>query len=354
MYVTLAVITQYFIYRKLKEAGISESMRYIFLLFGTSWLVIFILSHFMRVNPERNIFPGRTAEIFYAAAFTWIVITILAFFAVIAVEFFTCFSVFTGRKVFAAVLLTVVGSLYCMGEAYFVTRRDVKIYTSKLPENIDKLRIVYLTDVHLGGLYSHWHFKRVMNIVEDSSPDIFILCGDIIDGDMTYRQRELELLSNAAKHAPYGAYAVNGNHEYYHIYFQDVENIIRDCGINMLINERVEVAGIVIIGKDDNKYGWLSPYLQAGDDEKFILVIKHKPGLPFDAEGKFDLQISGHTHGGQFWPMGYLKNMEANSTQGLSRKAGGYVYVSNGAGFNGPMMRLFAPPEVTVIDIVRE
>ena len=82
--------------------------------------------------------------------------------------------------------------------------------------------------------------------------------------------------------------------------------------------------------------------------------MKHRPGLPFDAENNFDLQISGHTHGGQFWPLGYFKNMAADSTQGLSKKSGGYVYVSNGAGYNGAMMRFFVPPEVTVIDIIRK
>ena len=122
----------------------------------------------------------------------------------------------------------------------------------------------------------------------------------------------------------------------------------------MLINERAECAGLTIISLDDDICGWLKPYLLPEDAEKFVLVLKHRPGLPFDAEGKFDLQISGHTHNGQYWPLGYLKDLEANSTQGLTQKAGGYVYVSNGAGFNGPPMRFLTFPEVTVIDLVRE
>ena len=195
-----------------------------------------------------------------------------------------------------------------------------------------------------------------MQIVNNSKPDIFILAGDIVDGDMTSRTRELELLSSAAKKAKYGAFAVNGNHEYYHIYNMDVENIIREQNFNYLIDERFDLENLnmAVIGFDDKKFGWLRPYLKDGDENRFVFLIKHRPGLPHDAENRFDLQISGHTHNGQFWPMGYFKNISSKSTQGFSQKAGGYVYVSNGAGFNGPMMRFFAPPEVTIIDITRE
>ena len=186
-----------------------------------------------------------------------------------------------------------------------------------------------------------------MKIVNDSKPDILMLGGDIIDGDMKYREHELKLLTEAAKKARYGAFAVNGNHEHYLILDEDVEGIIRDCGYNLLINERVETGGITIIGLDDMINGWLKPFIKPEDKNRFVLILKHRPGLPFDADEKnFDLQLSGHTHGGQFWPLGYFKNMTVPKD---SR-----VLVSNGAGFNGAMMRLFTPPDVMIIDIVKE
>ena len=354
MFEILSFGTQYFIYKKLKEAGVSSLVRKVFAAWASLWIVISLVAGVDYMYAEYDILPGRLTEILRALALTWAIITVLAFFAFLAVWGLSRFRKFTRSKVILAVLLTIAGTLYCMFEAYYVTPRYVEIHTPKLPEGLGRLRIVQVSDAHIGGLSTHWHFERVMRIVDEAGPDILAFTGDTIDGLMEYRQREISMLTSAAKKAKYGAFAVNGNHEYYWLLDEDVEQIMRDCGFTMLINERSECAGITVISLDDDKRGWLKPYLKPEDSERFVLVLKHRPGLPYDADGKFDLQLSGHTHGGQFWPLGYFKSMAQNSTQGLSRKAGGYVYVSNGSGFNGAMMRLFVPPEVTVIDLVRE
>ena len=346
---------QYLIYRKLKEAGVSSFVRNIFILWALFWFIAGFIASFDIGSVEYDILPGRLAEVLRALSLTWSIITLLGFFAFFGVDLLTGFKAFTMRKLCFALALTLAGTIYCMCEAYYVTPRYVEIKTSKL--ETEKLRIAFLTDVHIGGLSTYYHLERVMKLVDEANPDILMLGGDILDGVMSYRERELELLKNAAEKAKLGAYAVNGNHEYYWLLDVDVEGIIKNCGYNLLINERAETAGITIIGLDDNYInpnGWLKPYLKPEDSEKFVLILKHRPGLPFDADGKFDLQLSGHTHGGQFWPLGYFKNRVAKSVQGLSQKAGGYVYVSNGSGFNGPPMRLFVPPEITVIDIVKE
>ncbi|MBQ7220984.1 MAG: metallophosphoesterase [Synergistaceae bacterium] len=354
MYEILAFGTQYFIWKKLTEAGISRLARRLFAAWGTFWVLAGILAGYDYGHAEYNILPGRLTEILRALSLTWTIISILAFFAFLLVWVLSRFRQFTRRKVFFAVMLALVGTLYCMFEAYYVTARHAEIRTRKLPEGMDRLRLVFISDAHIGGLLTRWHFERVMHLVSESHPDILALTGDTLDGVMTYRERELSMLAEMAEKAKYGAFAINGNHEYYWLLDEDVEKIIRDCGYTLLINERAECQGITIISLDDDLNGWLKPYLKPEDSERFVLVMKHRPGLPFDAEGKFDLQISGHTHGGQFWPLGYFKSMAQKSTQGLSEKAGGYVYVSNGSGFNGPPMRMFTPPEVTVIDIVRE
>ena len=354
MYEILAFGTQYFIYKKLTEAGISKRVRLIFALWGTFWIVAHLIAGFDYSHAEYDILPGRLTEIFRSLALTWTIITVLAFGVFILVWMCSRFRPFTRRKVLLAVCLTLIATVYSMFEAYYVTPRHVEIHSRKLPEGLERLRLVYLSDVHIGGLSTRWHLERILRLVDEAKPDILALTGDILDGVMTYREKELSMLADSAKKAKYGAFAVNGNHEYYWLLDEDTEQIIRDCGYTLLINERAECQGITIISLDDNLNGWLKPFLKPEDSERFVLVMKHRPGLPYDAEGKFDLQISGHTHGGQFWPLGYFKSMAANSTQGLSQKAGGYVYVSNGAGFNGPMMRLFVPPEITVIDILRE
>lgn len=352
MFEILSLGTQYFILKKLAEAGISRTSRLIFALWGVFWVLYGLLAGYDYSHAEYNVFPGRVTEILRALSLTWTIITLLAFFALVVVWAVSGFRAFTRAKILAAAFLTIAMTLYCMLEAYYVTPRHVEISSRKLP--VERLRVVFVSDAHIGGLSTYWHFERIMRLVEEARPDILVFGGDTIDGVMTYRERELALLAKTARSAKYGAFAVNGNHEYYWLLDEDCEEIIRDCGITMLIDERTECAGITIISLDDDKRGWLKPYLLPEDSGRFVLVVKHRPGLPFDAEGKFDLQLSGHTHNGQYWPLGYFKSMVQNSTQGLSEKSGGYVYVSNGAGFNGPPMRLLTWPEVSVIDIVRE
>ncbi|MBR0034760.1 MAG: metallophosphoesterase, partial [Synergistaceae bacterium] len=333
MFEIVAFSTQFLIYGCLKEAGISRKARAIFAAWGIFWILAGAFAGKDFRYAELDIFPGRLAEILRALSLTWTIITILALGALVLVWGFSGFRAFTRKRVYLAGVIALCMSVYCFCEAYFVMPRYAEIPTRKLPAGIDRLRIVCVSDAHIGGLSTHWHFSRMMRLVDEAKPDIFALLGDTIDGVMSYRERELAMLADTAKKAKYGAFAINGNHEYYWLLDEDCEQIIRDCGIRMLIDERAECAGITIISLDDDINGWLKPYLLPEDSEKFVLVLKHRPGLPFDAEGRFDLQLSGHTHNGQYWPLGYLKSMEADSTQGLSQKSGGYVYVSNGAGF---------------------
>ena len=354
MFEILAIGTQYFIYNKLKAAGVGKFVRTIFVCWGVFWVLAGLICGYDFVHVEYDWFSLRTNEIFRAMSLTWTIITLIAFFAFFMVDALTRFSGFTKRKLFFATLITILVTLYSIGEAYFVRERHITIKTNKI--STDRIRITYITDAHIGGLSTHWHFERAMKIVNDSSPDIFILAGDIIDGDMNFREKEKKILREAAARAPLGAYAVNGNHEHYLILDEDVEGIIKNCGFNLLINERYEIpdTNITLLGFDDTKHGWLKIFLTPEDKDRFVLVLKHRPGLPFDADNNFDLQISGHTHGGQFWPLGFFKSIAAGVPQGLSCNNGGLVYVSNGSGFNGAMMRLFVPPEVTVIDLVKE
>jgi predicted MPP superfamily phosphohydrolase len=198
-----------------------------------------------------------------------------------------------------------------------------------------------------------------MEIVRAAKPDFFLMGGDLVDGDMSGRDRESELLQSHG--AKYGAFAVTGNHEFYSGVDQAVD-FMRRSGFTVLRGERADVAGVAIIGLDDPAvmgrgfYG--SEVLPGGLDFSrppgaLVLLLKHRPQVVEGTEGKFDLQLSGHTHGGQIWPFGYLVKWVNESEQGLSNAGGDAVYVSNGAGFWGPPLRLLAPPEVVVVDIVK-
>ncbi len=360
MFIIISFFTQFYIFRKLREARVSNFSKNIFVAWGIFCALIFVASDALKYS---DLISGRFFEIAFALSFTWVIITILGFFAFLVIDRFTNPKRFNKAKVFAAIILTLIGVCWCLSEAYFVQPRHVVIKTSKLPAHLERVRITFLTDLHIGGVSTHWHFDRVMKIVNDSDPDIFATVGDILDGDMSFRNYELSELSKTSERArgKIGAFAVHGNHEYYlfdrkNDKRQDINRIISDdCGLDLLIDERREISDwLVIIGVDDKPSGWLRGLAHDDDSGKFVLLMKHRPGLLYDQEGKFDLQISGHTHGGQFFPLGYFKNHEYDSVQGLSFEKGSYVYVSNGAGFNAVPMRLFTPPEVTIIDLIRE
>ena len=213
MYEILSLGTQYFIWKKLAEAGISRTSRLLFALWGIFWIMAGLVAGYDYGHAEYNVLPGRLTEILRSLSLTWTIITILAFFAFVLVWAVSGFRAFTRGKILAASLLTIAGTLYCMFEAYYVTPRHIELYSRKL--STERLRIVFVSDAHIGGLSTYWHFARIMRLVEEAQPDIFALTGDIIDGVMTYRERELAMLAETVKKAKLGAFAVNGNHEYY-------------------------------------------------------------------------------------------------------------------------------------------
>ncbi|MDR3278946.1 MAG: metallophosphoesterase [Synergistaceae bacterium] len=240
-------------------------------------------------------------------------------------------------------------SLYGFFEASRVRRVDLVIPADKLPAGTERLRIVQISDIHIGGLYWAGHLERAMEIVRSAEPDIFVVTGDLVDGNMDHRSRESELV--ASHGAKYGAFAVTGNHEYARDIDQAVDYIKRS-GLTLLEGQAAQAGGIAIVGLDDMAERW--PLTLEVPDDLFVLLLKHRPQVPENSEGKFDLQLSGHTHGGQIWLFNASMHRHYDFTQGLSKRGESYVYVSNGTGFWGPPIRMFAPPEVTVIDLVRE
>jgi predicted MPP superfamily phosphohydrolase len=199
--------------------------------------------------------------------------------------------------------------------------------------------------------------------VRDVDPDIVVVTGDLADGKLTGRKREIGMLRRIRPR--YGMYAVPGNHDYY----DDIDEAVffmESAGMRVLRTEAVEAGGIIIAGADDKdhliKEQWnlsrsetMVLSHEKEQREKFLLLLRHRPIVEKGTEGHFDLQLSGHTHGGQLFPLLSSRHRIPGYARGLKKlKWGGLLYVSNGAGFVGPPVRLLAPPEIAVIDLVRE
>ena len=255
------------------------------------------------------------------------------------------------RNVLIASALTVCCFAYGFYEAWDVREVHVVISTPKLPRSVECLRIVQVTDIHLGGLYYAAHLAHVMEKVRAAEPDIFVITGDLVDGDMERRGRESALLAEHG--AKYGAFAVPGNHEF-HSGYDKALIFMERSGLIPLVERAVEVGGIVIVGLDEGGGEEMWPTGLEVAQDRFVLLLKHYPQPAKGGQNRFDLQLSGHTHGGQIWPLVYAMHRAYGVPQGLSRQNGGLVYVSNGTGFWGPPFRFLTPPEITIIDLIRE
>lgn len=237
--------------------------------------------------------------------------------------------------------------------------KRVEIELKRWPAGLDGLRLVQISDVHFSAIrgsgFASWLAGRIVGL----EPDLIAVTGDLVDGDAARLAPELRPLE--ALRAPLGTYFVTGNHDHYSGADQWLVHF-RELGMQVLRNEhRVLEAGgaeFVIAGVDDHNsrhlpggYGEdLVGALAGVPESRPVLLLAHDPAT-FKAarQQSVDLQISGHTHGGQIWPFNYLVRLSVPFVAGLYRRDGASLYVSRGTGFWGPPMRFRSPAEITEI-----
>ena len=255
--------------------------------------------------------------------------------------------------VVAAASLLLVG--YGVFEAQSLRVTPV-IVTGSAAMRTDRFRIAHVSDVHLGPI-SPWRLlERIEAVLDEAAPDLVVFTGDLVDGNMDGRAEDHAILSRIASRRP--TLAVTGNHEAISGLGQAIE-FLRSAGIAVLRNRAVAPEPwLYVAGVDDPATGAYDEATEAallgGADGAFTVLLKHRPSLSPMSAGRFDLQLSGHTHGGQIFPFSLLVNRVNGLAAGVHRPDGrGVVAVSRGAGTWGPPVRLLAPPEILIIDIVR-
>ena len=255
----------------------------------------------------------------------------------------------------SAGLLAVAMLGYGFVEARQIRVEQINIVTPRLSPAVGRVTIAQISDLHLGMMLGDAFLDRVIARLRDMKPDIVAATGDIVDGQGDH----LDALARRflAIKPPGGAYAVIGNHEVY----AGVENSIRflrNAGFTVLRGESIAAGGITLAGIDDPGAG--NPGKEARLDANkarasvrkggFVVLLKHQPVV--DTEIPFDLQLSGHIHGGQIFPFGIFTRLAYGVGTGLTRLADGRrLYVSRGAGTWGPPIRVLAAPEITLITI---
>jgi predicted MPP superfamily phosphohydrolase len=258
-------------------------------------------------------------------------------------------------------LLSISIGIYGFFEARDIRTERMTIKTPKLPEEIGRLKIVQISDIHLGVIVGEERLKTILDIVKREKPDLLVSTGDLVDGEMCNMKGLVRLLKEI--NPPYGKFAVTGNHEFYAGLDRSLA-FTEDAGFTILRSEASVVGGFLnIAGVDDHetkRFGdskniTEKELLSGLPQENFTLFMKHRPILDKEALGFFDLQLSGHAHKGQIFPFGLItKAMYPTDDGCLKLENGSYLCVSRGAGTWGPPIRFLAPPDVVVIELVRE
>ncbi|PWS40741.1 hypothetical protein DKT74_31235, partial [Streptomyces sp. ZEA17I] len=235
------------------------------------------------------------------------------------------------------------------------TVKRVTVPLAKLPRAAHGFRIAVVSDIHIGPILGRAHTRRIVDTINSTSPDLVAVVGDLVDGSVADLGSAAEPL--AGLRARHGSFFVTGNHEYFSGAEQWV-NHVRELGLIPLENARVEMGGFDLAGVNDiagETEGQGPDFGRAlgdRDRSRAAVLLAHQPVVIHDAvEHGVDLQLSGHTHGGQLWPGNYLAELANPTVAGLERYGDTQLFVSRGAGAWGPPVRVGAPADITVVQL---
>ncbi len=241
--------------------------------------------------------------------------------------------------------------------------KEIEIPIEGLCDDLQGFRIVQVSDIHVGPTVKKDYVEKIAERVNSLNPDIFVNTGDMIDGTVEYLHEDVRPIEKIRSR--YGNYFVTGNHEYYHGVHEWVE-IAESLGMKTLINNNVRISKgkgkILLAGVPDYsgekffKSHRADPAaaIEAVDEEEITILLSHQPRAVSDAAAAgYHLQISGHTHGGQYFPWSYLVKREQTYLRGLHKIDNTWLYVSSGTGYWGPLTRMSAKSEITLIKLVK-
>ncbi len=267
-----------------------------------------------------------------------------------------------------ALLATVLGFWNARRTATVV---PIDVPIANLPQELHGFTVAQISDIHVGPTIKTQYLQRIVNKVNQLNADMVAITGDLVDGSVQELAHHVAPLAQLA--STHGTFFVTGNHEYYSGAHSWVD-ALRALGVTVLMNEHVvlhhhsdsqcpERARIVVAGVTDytahhfDEAHRSDPHkamLDAPEAAQFRMLLAHQPrSAAAAADAGFDLQLSGHTHGGQFWPWNHFVKFQQPFTAGLHKLKNLWVYTSRGTGYWGPPKRFGAPSEITHLRLVR-
>jgi predicted MPP superfamily phosphohydrolase len=336
------------------------------------YIILFLsvsLSYFAgRFFEKRNVW--LVSDVFIWIGSFWFAFILYFFFSIILIDLIRLANIFghflpSGEsyaelKFFVTIALIAFIS-FLLFIAY-LNAKKIRIKTLELPINkqneiAKKLTIAVASDIHLGTIIGRKRTKRIVDAINSLNPDIILLPGDIVDGDVepVIKLNLGEVLRQLKSN--YGIYAITGNHEYIGGVEPSVK-YISEHGIRVLRDEVIDIAGMTIIGREDRSINGFAGKIRKSlidlsegiDHVKPVIVMDHQPFHLEESEGiGADLQLSGHTHHAQLWPLNFITKKIYEISWGYKKKGNTHIYVSCGVGTWGPPTRLGSVSEIIEI-----
>lgn len=346
----------------------------------SAWLILFAMT-FMVVAPVAVRLaefraPDQVARILAFVGYTWMGLIFLFVCGALVMDLCRVITCLVGKalhsdllrfaptakaRFYVPMIVSLFAAAYGSVEASRVRCKEIIVRTSKIPPRPGVFRIAQVSDVHLGLLLRQYRLSGILDVVKRADPDMLVSTGDLVDGPRSSLNGLDELLLYVKP--PCGKFAVTGNHDFY-AGIEHSLDFTQKAGFRVLRGEAKSVNGwLTVAGVDDPAgpgYGQERGetelhILSQIPRERFVLLLKHRPSVNPLTLGRFDLQLSGHVHGGQIFPFRLLTRLFYAHVSGyypLNR--GSSLHVSKGSGTWGPPIRFLAPPEVTIVTLVYE
>jgi Predicted phosphohydrolases len=363
VFVVYLLVNSYIFYRTLQALPDIPALKICF------YIVFFIIFFaFLAAMFGRHSLPLGVQKAFYMIGTAWLgvmlyltlwflvtdIVSLLNHFFHFLPDKFTPLLFHKAQVVLGYLLVVVVLSAGYFRFAH-PTIVEEKIVVQKDGGSYNGLKIVGVSDLHLGVAIDKGRLDKYVELINEQNPDIVLIAGDLIDHNLLPLEMEKMYEELNRINAPLGTFMCLGNHEYISglegaMKFIDKTNItlLKDSAV--LVND-----SFWIVGRDDkmnDRRKMISQLVEGIDKTKPIILLDHQPyHLEEAEENDIDLQLSGHTHGGQLWPLNYIVNAIYEVGHGYKKKGNTHVYVSSGLGLWGPEFRVGTQSEMAVIEL---